>query len=1081
SAVVGTFGIHAAVFSDGLDTAADTAWYTIGTAPLHTDGKVVNVLRCTANLILIGSDQGLEWVSKSDLTSGSMSSTYLSGNGVTAILPLDATHVLAGIQNSSGSASTAVLTCDLSDLSCAVPATGFTSVDTIAVLYRFPGGTILAGSTSSGVYRSTDGGRSFARSNTGLDGAFNVRAFVASGNDVYATGAGGIYKSTTDGASWTKTSAGLGNGIYPSALAGDGTTMWTAISSISDDTAGTIWKTTNGGASWAPSSSGMPAQYVNDLATTPGAIWAATNAGVFRSTDGGATWTPFNKGLDNTGAYRVVASGGTLFAGTYNNANGVFRSTDGGRTWLPANAFMANRRIRTLVANGGTVVAGGETGTFRSTDGGATFAASRSGLSGSNNVYAMAANGSTIHGGLIPSGFARSTDFGATWTQLPGPVPGASVLAVATNGATVVAAANGAVYRSSDGGSTWQAGAKVFAGDPSYGVYVLSFAGGALFAGLQGYGLPETHGIYKSTDLGATWTRASTGIPVNVDGYDVQSVSGQLLAGTGAGVYASSDGGAAWTPLYPDLSSTSVLSIASDSSMLHLGTYLHGVYSIAAPAAARRLLPVVLDVDNGSTHYTTDAAFTNTGTTEASLTLLYTASLGSGSGTANETLAPGRQLLVPDVMAYLRGKGLAIPAGGTQVGTLLVTFANLSDPQAAFVTARTTAATTAPQPVGAAGLAYSSIDPARGSMEALKVYGLRQNAADRSNLAVYNTGDVPVTVKVTVFSGAGDGAATVVDAAAALPPWGWKQYNSVLASPGYATGWATIERVSATGSFGAYGVINDAFTNDGSYLAASTADVPPAFMDVPVLVETPTFRSELVLTNASANPATFTLTFTESLAAGTGSSARSPLVGAPVQITIPARMVEIHPEAVDWLRGLGATVGPKDAASYAGSLHIAVSGASILDTNAGARSAARSPAGGQFGFYGQANLPGSVAFDVAGIYGLRADANDRTNLAVMNRAASASGGSITVRAWAFDGDLGGTSPVGSRDFVVGPGQWQQVNDFLTIFGIVNGYVRLQLVQGGAPWDAYAVINDGRSPGQRTGDGAFLQLSTRYNY
>jgi hypothetical protein len=348
-------------------------------------------------------------------------------------------------------------------------------------------------------------------------------------------------------------------------------------------------------------------------------------------------------------------------------------------------------------------------------------------------------------------------------------------------------------------------------------------------------------------------------------------------------------------------------------------------------------------------------------------------------------------------------------------------------------------------------------------------------------VAIYNTGDVPVTIKVTAYSGAGDGAATVVDPAVVLPPWGWQQYNRVLRGPGYATGWVVAERVSTAGAFGSYGVINDNVTNDGSFIPAVAADVPPAFMNVPVLVETPTFRSELVLTNASASPAVFTMTFTESLAAGTGSSTRTALAPAPIQITLPPMTVTIRSEAVDWLRGLGATVGAKNAASYAGSLHITVSGASILETNAGSRSAAVSPAGGQYGFYSPARLPGDEAFDVGGIYGLSANANNRTNLAVMNRAATSAGGSITVRAFAYDGDAGGTASVGSRDFVLGAGQWMQMNDFLTTFGIQNGYVRLQLVSGLAPWDAYAIINDGRSPGQRTGDSVFLPISTRYTY
>ena len=49
------------------------------------------------------------------------------------------------------------------------------------------------------------------------------------------------------------------------------------------------------------------------------------------------------------------------------------------------------------------------------------------------------------------------------------------------------------------------------------------------YAGLAGSGYIETHGLARSTDFGATWTRP-TGFPRNVDVYDVVSVGGVLWA-----------------------------------------------------------------------------------------------------------------------------------------------------------------------------------------------------------------------------------------------------------------------------------------------------------------------------------------------------------------------------------------------------------------------------------------------------------------------------------------------------------------------------------------------------------------------
>src|SRR5262249_24745946 len=149
------------------------------------------------------------------------------------------------------------------------------------------------------------------------------------------------------------------------------------------------------------------------------------------------------------------------------------------------------------------------------------------------------------------------------------------------------------------------------------------------------------------------------------------------------------------------------------------------------------------------------------------VTLEYVASatLGTtqGSGSITETVPAGQQVVFADILAYLRSRGLAIPTNlNSQGGTILVT----PDGGSAQVvaTARTTTATAAPLPVGAAGLAYGGIPIDRGITEKATIFGLRSTADDRSNVAVYNTSANPVTVKVTVISGQGDGKSAVIAA-----------------------------------------------------------------------------------------------------------------------------------------------------------------------------------------------------------------------------------------------------------------------------------------------------------------------------
>jgi hypothetical protein len=500
------------------------------------------------------------------------------------------------------------------------------------------------------------------------------------------------------------------------------------------------------------------------------------------------------------------------------------------------------------------------------------------------------------------------------------------------------------------------------------------------------------------------------------------------------------------------------------------------------------LLPIVLDVATPSAQYTTELALTNGAGTLLPFSVLYTASLGArlGSGTVSGYLRPGEQKRIGDVLDWLRDQGLALPPAaedGQQGGTLLVRFDGDGslNPKLVSATARTAALTTAPQPVGRAGLAYPGLSAGELSTSSVVLYGLRSSSSDRTNLAVFNTSPDPVSVKVTACSGSGDGRCAVVRSAESLPPWGWTQFGSaeLLDANGIATGWAVVERTSATGSFGAYAVINDNVTNDGSFVLPAGRAGAGSRMTVPVLVETPYFRSELILANRSATPVTLDLNYVESLTPWDGK-------GGTVTVVLGAREQRILPEAIDFFRRSGVGIGPAGTpyrrAEYAGSLRITVSGATTKDVFAGARTSARSPAstGGQFGLFTPCVYGGEEASDVAFLYGLRRDPQNRTNVAVVN-AGSDADGPVSLLLEVFDGDNEGR-PRGLRSFgsSLAPGQWKQLDpvrpeDPSTMTALFNGWVKVTRTSGTAPWIAYAVINDGGSPGERTGDGAYVPM------
>jgi hypothetical protein len=262
--------------------------------------------------------------------------------------------------------------------------------------------------------------------------------------------------------------------------------------------------------------------------------------------------------------------------------------------------------------------------------------------------------------------------------------------------------------------------------------------------------------------------------------------------------------------------------------------------------------------------------------------------------------------------------------------------------------------------------------------------------------------------------------------------------------------------VAGEGSFGAYGVVNDNLTNDGSFIGAVPAQASAeAVLQVPVLVETPSFVSELVLTNRGEAAETLRLRYLESLA-GTGA-------GTPVEVTLGPGTQRILPGALDELRRLGAGLAPAGP-SFAGSLRVELTGPAPHAVAASARTA--SAGGSRFGLFTPAVTASSAAGRRALLYALRSDQENRSNVAVVNMGGDDDGPvELSVEAHGVDPVI----------LSLPPGGWRQLDNFPGSAGLSEGSVEVRRISGTAPWLAYGVINDGASPGQRTGDGAYVPM------
>jgi len=254
-------------------------------------------------------------------------------------------------------------------------------------------------------------------------------------------------------------------------------------------------------AGWSTCAEGVPGQ--------PGLFYfGGADGGVWKTTDNGRTWEPlFNdQATASVGDLAVAPSDpSVLYVGTGQVAprwdiasgDGVYRSGDGGHTWRRAGLTDSRHIGRVLVdprdpdtvlvaALGHVFGPNEERGVFRSTDGGTTWkkVLYRDADTGAVDLASDPAVPDTVYAALWQlrrypwqayftpadgpgSGIYKSTDGGATWQPagtdgLPGGPLGRIGLAVAsgTGGqrvyAVIPARKDGGLYRSDDGGATWQ-------------------------------------------------------------------------------------------------------------------------------------------------------------------------------------------------------------------------------------------------------------------------------------------------------------------------------------------------------------------------------------------------------------------------------------------------------------------------------------------------------------------------------------------------------------------------------------------------------------------------------------------------
>ena len=571
-----------------------------------------------------------------------------------------------------------------------------------------------------------------------------------------------------------------------------------------------------------------------------------------------------------------------------------------------------------------------------------------------------------------------------------------------------------------------------------------------------------------------TLTEEGTAVEVNMAGYftdpDGDPLTYHAASSDGAVVQARMSGSLA--RIKPGTAGTAIVTVTVKDGRGGLA-YLAIEISVEAEPEANpsdfTFVPVILNAaGKRNALFTSELTLAHRGRHHrAILDFTYTAHTGGGSGRVRDYLQPGQQLIIPNAIEFLRQGGAPIPEDGKRIGTLRVDFQRTSSSQVG-VTVRTAT----PVPEGRAGLAYPGLPAGAGFDEAVYLCGLRQNRQDRSNVAFQHMGiprDGPITLRTTVFSGDAEISRGHVLEEARLQPGGFYQFNQVLdvlGSP--AQGYVKVERVEGTAPFYAYGVINDQANSDGSFVfpVSESSLAGTVRHTLPVIVETGEFTTELTVTNFSHEARTLDLAFV-------ADGIHTPEDTARFSMTVEAGQQRIIPDIIDTeMRRMGVEGLPSARRGLSGALFARARSGDLSGIVIGARTGSPDGRGGQYGLFYNA-VPDRDAFtESVWIYGLQQNRENRTNLALVNTGAVDDSRSVfTIEIY----DENGKRQRKRLFAYVHARRWQQINAILANHApeITQGYVRIEQFRGNNPFLAYAVVNDGGAPGERSGDGAYL--------
>lgn len=190
-----------------------------------------------------------------------------------------------------------------------------------------------------------------------IDYTNNNTIYLSTGDPDYYYEDYGIWKSTDGGTTFAASNTGIGNRMAVEILM-DPSNHNNLVAATDDG----IWKTVDAGATWTETLAGGDMRSMQQKPGSAAIMYAATKTDFFKSTDEGSTWTQITSGFSvpaNNGGLRIAVSPANpdvVYVGTTDGYGEILKSVNSGATFT--NVYTSNTQC--IVCYDSTITSGSQ-------------------------------------------------------------------------------------------------------------------------------------------------------------------------------------------------------------------------------------------------------------------------------------------------------------------------------------------------------------------------------------------------------------------------------------------------------------------------------------------------------------------------------------------------------------------------------------------------------------------------------------------------------------------------------------------------------------------------------------------------